>query len=103
MREGRVKHYTSKNSQIGPGRADMTAPSLATNKVDGGSERHEINSDRANKGDHAHPKGRKDRNAMTLYHAPLPTCFNHPDDKRNEWTLLDIARMLRFSKTLLSR
>ena len=78
----------------------MTAPSFTTNKVDGGPEWHQINSDRANQGDHTHPKGRKDRDAMALKHAQLPTCFNHFNDKRNEWT---IARMSRFSKTLLSR
>jgi hypothetical protein len=78
----------------------MTAPSFTTNKAYGGPEWHQINNDRANQGDHAHPKGCEDRDAMTLYHAQLPTSFNHSDDKGNEWT---IARMSRFSKTLLSR
>jgi hypothetical protein len=73
VREGRVKHYTGKNLQIGPGRADMTAPSFATNKVDGGPEWHQVNSDGANQGDHANPKGRQDREAMTLYHS-TPDC-----------------------------
>ena len=50
-------------------RADMTAPSFATNKVDGGPEWHQVNSDRANQGDHANPKGRQNRDAMTLYHS----------------------------------
>jgi hypothetical protein len=47
----------------------MTAPSFATNKVDGGPEWHQVNCDGANQGDHANPKGRQDREAMTLYHS----------------------------------
>jgi hypothetical protein len=43
----------------------MTAASFATNKVDGGPEWHQVNSDGANQGDHANPKGRQDREAMT--------------------------------------
>jgi hypothetical protein len=33
--------------QIGPGCADMTAPSFTTDKVDRGLEWHQINNDRA--------------------------------------------------------
>jgi len=68
-----VKHYTSKNSQIGPGRADMTETFFAANKVDRGPDWHQVNNDRANLSDHANPKGRQDRDAMTLYHS-TPDC-----------------------------
>ena len=66
MRERRVKHYTSKNPQIGPGCADMTAPSFTTNQVDRSPEWHQKNNDRAEESDQAEPQGRKDGDAVAL-------------------------------------
>jgi hypothetical protein len=47
----------------------MTAPSFATNKVDGRPEWQQVNSDGANEGDHANAKGRQDREGMTSHHS----------------------------------
>ena len=49
----------------------MTAAPLTTNKVDRSPEWHQINNDRADESDHAEAKGRKDRDAVALFHAAV--------------------------------
>ena len=59
------------NLPIAGGITDMTETFFAANKVDRGPDWHHVNNDRANLSDHANPKGRQDRDAMTLYHSTL--------------------------------
>jgi len=69
VRQGRVKYCPSKNTQISPGHADMTQTFFSADKVDRGSDWHQVDNDCAGLGDHAYGERGQDRDWTNLYHS----------------------------------